>query len=573
MLAKLVCKSAILFLLTLNIAFAADIGNSSIVFGKPSQLHLADASLNNTKANFISPEKYGAVGDGITDDTNSLKAAFSAAGSLGVVLGDGTYKVTTLLGYAECERRGKGVLVYGDNRWNFSTDNSAKSIAPNQYSNNVSVASSDYNHFPNAAEYNGVIVVGMNHNKSHGQANNQAISLPQAVLSAGNLAINGRYASGGYVAVQAHSRVTITSTADDRSRTFTITGFKNGKPVSFKMSGANASTATSLSSKRIDKITSVSVDAACAGEISVGLNFLPGNVELRYSTDRAKSFSSPIVVGDGLTDGKNLYYASSLGVTNDGLFVIIYTKLPIVERGYATMRRASRDGRLWSNEALVTYNVKPTTTLGLYGEIKSTPSGKLLMATYSGSDNWVFVSNDNGLSWTGKLFAKGAAPSQGYNEVGIAVLDENNWILVSRIEYVVTALMQFKTTDGGTTFTKQGPINQPAGGGDVSPQLFTFYKNATQYVGLMWMVRKSVSHPAPNENHIVAVATTADSALISPSTWSKAVKVVSAFGKRSGYPSILYEKETGDCLVFYGDEVDEYTSNVKTTMFNISQLN
>lgn len=82
--------------------------------------------LVNGTLGFVTPEMYGAVGDGVTDDTNALSSCFS--NSSGLVILDKTYKVTDLINIPDnttiiCSGEIKhsltnaqsGVFVFGNN--------------------------------------------------------------------------------------------------------------------------------------------------------------------------------------------------------------------------------------------------------------------------------------------------------------------------------------------------------------------------------------------------------------------------------------------------------------------------
>jgi hypothetical protein len=106
------------------------------------------------------------------------------------------------------------------------------------------------------------------------------IAQSQTPSSAGNLTLNGALGTTlDYARI-----IIITSAADDSGRTFTITGTDaDGKAITDAVTGANAGVA--VSAKFFKTITSIAVDAATAGAVTVGT---------RNSTSVALSKTVPI---------------------------------------------------------------------------------------------------------------------------------------------------------------------------------------------------------------------------------------------------------------------------------------
>lgn len=97
------------------------------------------------------------------------------------------------------------------------------------------------------------------------------IATSQTPTGAGNLTLDGALTSGGtYTAADAAHKITIVSAADETARTFVITGTDaDGVAQTESVAGVNANTATST--KYFKTVTSISVDAATAGAITVGI--------------------------------------------------------------------------------------------------------------------------------------------------------------------------------------------------------------------------------------------------------------------------------------------------------------
>lgn len=93
----------------------------------------------------------------------------------------------------------------------------------------------------------------------------------QTPSGAGNLTINGALASGGVATLGAQQFITIDCAGADAGRTFTIVGTgQTGQIVTFTMAGSNAS--QTVSTVGLKTVTRISVDAATAGAVTVGVN-------------------------------------------------------------------------------------------------------------------------------------------------------------------------------------------------------------------------------------------------------------------------------------------------------------
>lgn len=99
-------------------------------------------------------------------------------------------------------------------------------------------------------------------------ANN--IALSQTPLAAGALNLNGSTVTGGVAVLDVARRALISSGANDAARKFTVTGGnRNGNAISEIVTGVNPTAATVQDFKTV---TSITVDAATAGAITVGTN-------------------------------------------------------------------------------------------------------------------------------------------------------------------------------------------------------------------------------------------------------------------------------------------------------------
>lgn len=121
------------------------------------------------------------------------------------------------------------------------------------------------------------------------------ICLSQTPGAAGNLVLNGALASGGAVAFANASQgiatqgihayfIDITSAANDSARAFTITGTDpDGKAQTEARAGPNTGTVTSVKYWR--SISSIAIDAASAGALTLGINSVGQFVSQTVSLD------------------------------------------------------------------------------------------------------------------------------------------------------------------------------------------------------------------------------------------------------------------------------------------------
>lgn len=91
----------------------------------------------------------------------------------------------------------------------------------------------------------------------------------QSAAGAGNLTINGDYASGGVATFAEPTIIRILSAANDSSRTFTVTGtIWDGSVVAEGVTGENNGTAHTTN--RFKTVTQVAINGASAGNVTVG---------------------------------------------------------------------------------------------------------------------------------------------------------------------------------------------------------------------------------------------------------------------------------------------------------------
>jgi len=124
------------------------------------------------------------------------------------------------------------------------------------------------------------------------------ISVAAAVAGAGNLTLGGALTSGGLYTADYARQITIVSDGADSGRTFTVTGTDANGNVQTEAITGPAST-TVESAKYFKTISSIAVDAACAGNISSGIvdEFVTPVIPLNYGSDNQATVSIEGIVG------------------------------------------------------------------------------------------------------------------------------------------------------------------------------------------------------------------------------------------------------------------------------------
>jgi len=96
------------------------------------------------------------------------------------------------------------------------------------------------------------------------------IALSQTPLGAGALTLNGTLISGGVLTLSIGQHVSVTCAGSDAARTFTFTGTDNfGNALTEALAGS--ATSTTNGTKNFKTVTSVTVDAATAGAVTIGV--------------------------------------------------------------------------------------------------------------------------------------------------------------------------------------------------------------------------------------------------------------------------------------------------------------
>lgn len=420
-----------------------------------------------------------------------------------------------------------------------------------------------YSHFPVMAEGRNVLGILYHRGRNHGQSDPEAVCLSQTPSAGGtqSLTINGNEAAGGSVSVGGATQVTITSAGNDTGRTFTVTGTLDGVAVVRSGAGGNATTVTL--SGNIDTITLVQVDGNTAGAVTVGLLRIASDIVYSWSEDGGKTFTGKVVLGDGMTDGQTRFYYPSLGRRRDGSLIAVMAAVDVTTGAWTRYQTTSFNGREdWTPLQVMSISGPQGTAAAFYGQIKTSPKGRLAISQYAGDDNYAIISNDDGNTWVSNLVVNSNSPE--FSEQAIAFIDEDRMVTVLRVDGVSSGMRQSMSTDGGATWSVPAETNLPASGGYASHELNTIYVGGTCYVILTYMARDVGGVDPPTINTICSRWVTATDVMAATTNWSDEFPILGSLLNRSGYPSIYINQDSGIALMAYGKETGTRTAEVRT---------
>lgn len=430
----------------------------------------------------------------------------------------------------------------------------------------------NYSAFPVLAGRGDMIVAAYHHGRNHGQSDPAALCQPQIIGAAGALALNGNEVSGGQVTLGAATQVTITATANNSALIFTITGMLDGSAVAITGAGPNATTVTL--DGLIDTITGVTVSGATVDSVSVGLLRLPSNIEGAASFDGGATWPNRITLGDGMTAGDRRCYYPAMGITRANAFIAVFQSIDIRTGAYTPKVRWSVDGLTWSAEADMVFANTPPAVLAFYGQIVRTPNGRLILGAYSGPTNYVLLSDNGGASWT--VTVQRTEDALTHSEMAFAVLDENRWLSLIRINTPTGTLIQMKTEDAGATWVDMGQVgNMPVSGGYKSHALNILTVNGERYAFATVMSRDASSTTELNPGTMIVKWGRLSEVFASVSGWASPEEVVVpdlADWPRNGYPSLYFDPATGTALLAYHKETGDRTSHVLSKAINPAEI-
>ena len=272
-------------------------------------------------------------------------------------------------------------------------------------------------------------------------------------------------------------QLTISVEKDETARRFTIVGEdRDGRRIEETVAGAGAKRA--YTRQRYKRVSSIAVDGATAGRISVGPRVVPSNMEFRYSDDGGGSWSGAIVLADGIGSDDTFYYVGALAGLPNGTFMAVYVRVNPDNGRTDSLRRISTDQRRHMG-ARPSRSSSPAPIPGppfaCGARSRRRRPGKLVAMAYAGEDNWALVSSDLGRTWMANLIVR-TPPETDYNEMAVAIVSDMDWIAIARGAtrgQGGSSMRQFVTRDGGKTWADLGGTNADWSGGYVSPAMQT----------------------------------------------------------------------------------------------------
>lgn len=428
------------------------------------------------------------------------------------------------------------------------------------------VGDDDYSAFPVIGSSNGVILAAYHRGRNHTQGDAEAVALSQAAID--SVTINGNEADGGAVSVGAGTEVTVTSTSDNSSINFIITGSLNGVSEIETLVGPNAGSVSTI--KKFDTITAVDVSAPVSGTIQVGLVRIACNIQTAVSTNGGATWSNPLELFDGLTDGAKRFYFPEVGVLADGTFYVGCQEIDISTVTYRHVYKTSADGVTWSDLQEMAFTGVLPSRHSFFGKIQTLPDGSLVKTAHLSDKQYFYKSTDGGATWDGVLIYESATVLT--SEATISVVSQNTLLVHVRIDAVVATLQQHKSTDGGATWTYQGDLNLPDSSGYDSHDTAFVWINGTRYIALSIMSRDNAT-AGLNPDSIILKWAKASSLVNDPSSlFGGEVVLKGGLTDLSGYGSKVVDRMTGETVMVYHRENATRSAQIEAIGFNVSEL-
>jgi hypothetical protein len=472
---------------------------------------------------------YGTVGDGITSDQVAVTAARTAAGEGGeVYYPEGTYRLTSRVGVPQGRGVGPGMLTDGTITWPADRTRRRKRAFALRTDDGVTIDATGYCHLPSGIEADdGAFVVPYYAGSNHGQADDQGVAKLHAAGTT-VFTINGNEASGGQVSMGGQgSRVQIVCEGDETGKNFTVSGIVNGVADTEVVAGVNASSATTT--KRFTLVSAAQSDAPTAGRVSIGLFTVPSDLKVALSDDGGQTWNK-ITLGDGRTGWAARFYECVIVKNADGRLIVLAQYWDMV--GSVIYRRWISDdnGRTWSAPKAVTFSgFAFTGTPYIYGNPKLGKDGGIRIAAYDSAAAFVLTSYDDGATWTRSATIAHPGGGQTYTEPGLLMHDDDEWVLILRLNGTTSAFKQFRTFDGGASWAAQGDTNLIVSGAYASPEGQSFIGPLDGRVtdAALITARPTTSTAPSNPGTISVMTAKAEDVMTSPTRWSRPYQLVS----------------------------------------------
>lgn len=288
-------------------------------------------------------------------------------------------------------------------------------------------------------------------------------------------------------------------------------------------------------------------------------------IDYRTSTDQGATWTTRRLL-DGAWQGLDWRIGAS-GVTGRGRLILMLVRIDLATATNTLGSIYSDDGgRTWSEYAEL--RQAPPSPFGgkgsqiaTYGQIKLTPSGRLVMMAYVGPFNFSMTSDDQGATWRRTTIIHSDVS---YSETAVQPIDDLNWVAVSRIDKGRTQMAQFVTFDGGATWRELGPLNLPLTAGYVSPSLDLVQagRRATLVLG--------VTDRSTGQS-VLRVADPG-AALESAQVWSGPRVFANGLRVRSGYQTTVADPKCARLVIANHRETSGATATIEITMMNYSDL-
>nr|WP_238483856.1 sialidase family protein [Pinisolibacter aquiterrae] len=288
----------------------------------------------------------------------------------------------------------------------------------------------------------------------------------------------------------------------------------------------------------------------------------------RVSPDHGATWSAPRPILDGFRHGLD-WRIGATGATATGRLIVTAVRSDLSSRRGAVLGATHSDdgGRTWSAFApLVQSPPSPfdggRSQMLPFGQIKTTPSGRLLMMSNLGRFNFLLSSDDDGATWQRSVVVESETPD--YSEMAVQPIDEGNWVAVSRIDRAKSSMAQFVTHDAGRSWTLLGGLDMPVRGGYVAPTLNLVEGDEGPVVVLGLTDRTT--------GRAVLRTVRAADALASARRWSGPRYIAEGLIVRSGYQTGVVDTVCDRMVIADHREVSEFDTALDVSLVPLPEI-
>lgn len=288
----------------------------------------------------------------------------------------------------------------------------------------------------------------------------------------------------------------------------------------------------------------------------------------RVSSDHGVTWSVPRPILDGFRHGLD-WRIGATGATSAGRLIVTAVRSDLASPTGAVLGAIHSDdgGRTWSAFApLVQSPPSPfeggRSQMLPFGQIKTTPSGRLLMMSNLGRFNFLLVSDDEGATWQRSVVIESETPD--YSEMAVQPIDEDNWVAVSRIDREKSSMAQFVSRDAGRSWGLLGGLDMPVRGGYVAPTLNLVEGDDGPIVVLGLTDRTT--------GRAVLRTSRAADALISARRWSGPRYIADGLIVRSGYQTGVVDVACDRMVIADHREVSEFDTVLDVALVPLPEI-